>query len=150
MTHNNKAFIVSLCTVYQGFFKIENRHTIRVLDFGWMHLRKEPPLPSWKDLHESHQPWLNFFEFSFGRRKWIEWKFIKKKKKFLNFPCFEVLMKGMENLFPYLEEKCSFGKYYFCQLILLFSLFSLLFMGPTAFFGTIHGSYCIISTNFYL
>ena len=87
MTHNNKAFIVSLCTIYRGFFKRENRHTIRVLGFGWMHLRKEPPLPSWKDLHESHQPWLNFFEFSFRRRKWIEWKF-KKKKKIPQFPLF--------------------------------------------------------------
>ena len=36
------------------------------------------------------------------------------------------------------------------QLILLFSLFLLLFMGLTALFGTIHGSHCTISTNFYL
>ena len=35
------------------------------------------------------------------------------------------------------------------QLILLFSLFLLLFMGFTAFFDTIYGSYCTISTNFY-
>ena len=35
------------------------------------------------------------------------------------------------------------------QLILLFSLFFLLFMGSIALFGTIHGSHCIISTNFY-
>ena len=36
-----------------------------------------------------------------------------------------------------------------CQLILLFSLFLLLFMGLTALFDTIHGSYSTISTNFY-
>jgi len=36
------------------------------------------------------------------------------------------------------------------QLILLFSLFLLLFVSPTALFGTIHGFYCTISTNFYL
>ena len=34
------------------------------------------------------------------------------------------------------------------KIILLFSLFLLLFMGPTALFGIIHGSYCIISANF--
>ena len=33
---------------------------------------------------------------------------------------------------------------------LLFSLFLLLFMGSTELFGTIHGSHCTISTNFYL
>ena len=36
------------------------------------------------------------------------------------------------------------------QLILFFNLFFLLFMSPTVFFGTIHRSHCIISTNFYL
>ena len=35
------------------------------------------------------------------------------------------------------------------QLILIFSLFLLLFMGATAFFGIIHRSYCTISANFY-
>ena len=39
---------------------------------------------------------------------------------------------------------------YFCQFILLFSLFLPLFMGPTVFFGTIHRSHYTISTNFYL
>ena len=34
-----------------------------------------------------------------------------------------------------------------CQLILLFSLFLLLFMGPTALFDTIYGFHCIISTK---
>ena len=48
------------------------------------------------------------------------------------------------------ETKCPFGKDYFYQLILLFSLFLILFMGPTTLFGTIHGSYYIISVNFYL
>ena len=36
------------------------------------------------------------------------------------------------------------------QLILLFSLFLLLFMGITAHFGIIHESYSTISANFYL
>ena len=35
------------------------------------------------------------------------------------------------------------------QLILLFSLFLLLFINLTALFGTIHKSYCTISANFY-
>ena len=39
---------------------------------------------------------------------------------------------------------------YFCQLILLFNLFLLLFIGPTALFGTIHRSHCTISANYYL
>ena len=46
--------------------------------------------------------------------------------------------------------KCVFGKKYFYQLILLFNLFLLLFMGPNAFFDTIHGSHGTISANFYL
>ena len=36
------------------------------------------------------------------------------------------------------------------QLILLFSLFLLLFTGFTIFFDTIHESYCIISVDFYI
>ena len=36
------------------------------------------------------------------------------------------------------------------QFILLFRLFLLLFMSPTALFGTIHESHYIISANFYL
>jgi len=48
------------------------------------------------------------------------------------------------------DPKCRFDKNYFCQLILLFSLFLLLFMGLTAFIGTIHRSHCTISINFYL
>ena len=46
--------------------------------------------------------------------------------------------------------KYSFGMDYFCQFLLLFSLFLLLFMGLTALFGIIHGSHCTILTNFYL
>ena len=46
--------------------------------------------------------------------------------------------------------ECAFGMDEICELILLFSLFLLLFISPTAFFGTIHGSHCIISLNFYL
>ena len=45
---------------------------------------------------------------------------------------------------------CPFDKDYFCQLILLFSLFLLLFIGLTVLFSTIHGSYCTISANFHL
>ena len=45
---------------------------------------------------------------------------------------------------------CPFGKDYFCQLILLFSLFLLLFMGLTALFGTIHGSHYTILANYYI
>ena len=47
------------------------------------------------------------------------------------------------------DNKCPFGKNYFWQLILLFNLFLLLFMSPTALFGTIYGSYYTISINFY-
>ena len=45
---------------------------------------------------------------------------------------------------------CAFGSKLKSQLILLFSLFLLLFMDPTALFGTIHGFYYTISTDFYL
>ena len=43
-----------------------------------------------------------------------------------------------------------FGLDYFCQLILLFSLFLLLLIDLIIFFCTIYESYCIISTNFYI
>ena len=43
---------------------------------------------------------------------------------------------------------CVFGKNNFCQLILLFSLFLLLFMSPTALFCAIHGAHFTISANF--
>ena len=45
--------------------------------------------------------------------------------------------------------KYSFGKYYFCQIILQFSLFLLLFMGLSALCDTIHGSHYTISVNTY-
>ena len=47
------------------------------------------------------------------------------------------------------DPKCLFGQLIFSQLILLFSLFFLLFICPTALFGTIHESYCTILTNIY-
>ena len=46
--------------------------------------------------------------------------------------------------------KYAFGSKLRNQLILLFSLFLLLFMGFTALFGNIHGSHYTISANFYL
>ena len=46
--------------------------------------------------------------------------------------------------------KCAFGNTYFCQLILLFNLFLLLFMGLTVLIDTIHGLHYTFSTNFYL
>ena len=49
-----------------------------------------------------------------------------------------------------LEFKCVFGKNCFCQFILLFSLFLLLFIGLIALFDTIHRSYSTILANFYL
>ena len=48
------------------------------------------------------------------------------------------------------NSKCPFGKDYFCQLILLFRLFLLLFMGLNALFDIIHGFHYIILANFYL
>ena len=47
------------------------------------------------------------------------------------------------------DPKDAFGFSLKSQLILLFSLFLLLFTGPTTLFDTIHGSHCIISANFY-
>ena len=44
---------------------------------------------------------------------------------------------------------CVFGFSLKGQLILLFGLFLLLFMGSTALFDTIYELYCIILTNFY-
>ena len=51
---------------------------------------------------------------------------------------------GCDNSVGSFLARCSFGKNYFCQLILLFSLFLLLFMSSTALFGTIHESHCTI------
>ena len=47
-----------------------------------------------------------------------------------------------------MDTKCVFGKKYFCQLILLFSLFLLLFMGFTALFGTIHSHIILFQLTF--
>ena len=46
--------------------------------------------------------------------------------------------------------KYAFCMDYFCQFILLFNFFLLLFISLTVFFGTIHESHCNISVNFYL
>ena len=48
------------------------------------------------------------------------------------------------------HTKCVFGKNYFSQFILQFSLFLLLFIGLTVLFGTIYESYYTISANFYI
>ena len=45
---------------------------------------------------------------------------------------------------------CLFFQLIFCQLILPFSLFLLLFMDLTALFGTTHMSHYTVSTNIYL
>ena len=50
---------------------------------------------------------------------------------------------------PLYYIKCAFGYQLKNQLILLFSLFLLLFMSLTTLFDTIHESHCIISANFY-
>ena len=42
-----------------------------------------------------------------------------------------------------------FGQSYFCQFILLFNLFLLLFINFTVYFDTIYGFYCTILINFY-
>ena len=46
--------------------------------------------------------------------------------------------------------KHVFDKDYFCQHILLFRLFLLLFIGLTALFDTIYRFYYIILANFYI
>ena len=47
-------------------------------------------------------------------------------------------------------SQVAFRQLIFCQLISLFSLFLLLFMGLTTLFGIIHESLCTILVNFYL
>ena len=44
--------------------------------------------------------------------------------------------------------KCVFGSRLKSQLILLFNLFLLLFMGPIALFGTIHGFTVLFQLTF--
>ena len=63
----------------------------------------------------------------------------KKKKKF----SFRKINGSQIN------SKCAFGSKLKNQLILLFSLFLLLFMDHTALFGTIYEFHYIISANFY-
>ena len=46
------------------------------------------------------------------------------------------------------HTKCAFGLELKIKIISLFSLFLLLFIGPTALFGTIHGFHCTISLTF--
>ena len=53
---------------------------------------------------------------------------------------------SLELLFQSIQ--CVFGMDYFCQLILLLSLFLLLFMSLTTLFDIIHGFHCTISANF--
>ena len=47
------------------------------------------------------------------------------------------------------HSKCVLGSKLENQLILLFSLFLLLFIGPIALFSIIHGFHCTILANFY-
>ena len=47
------------------------------------------------------------------------------------------------------DTKCVFGYQWKIKIILLFSLFLLLFISSTTFFSNIHGFRCTISTNFY-
>ena len=49
-----------------------------------------------------------------------------------------------------IHTMCVFGSSLKNQLILLFNLFLLLFIGPTALFSTIYEFYCTILVNFYL
>ena len=67
----------------------------------------------------------------------------------------EVTKSSIQFLLPLLHLYCSetefvFGKNYFCQLILLFNLFLLLYIGLIVLFNSTYGSYCTISTNSYL
>ena len=62
--------------------------------------------------------------------------------KIILLQCFQ-----QNKLYPNGPLVCVWQKL-FLPLILLFNLFLLLFMGPTALFGTIHGSHCIIATNY--
>ena len=48
------------------------------------------------------------------------------------------------------HSKCVFGYQLKSQLILLFSLFFLMFIDPTVLFDTIHRSYYTILVNFYI
>ena len=56
----------------------------------------------------------------------------------------------LQNTLPKRTLSVCLAKIIFANFILLFSLFVLLFMGPTTFLDTIHGSHYTISANFYL
>ena len=58
--------------------------------------------------------------------------------------------KTIGSKFTIMFSKCPFGKNDFCQLILLFSLFLLLFIGFTILFDTIHRFHYTISIKFYI
>ena len=55
-----------------------------------------------------------------------------KKTTNLPTPEFHIKKKESKRKIKKIKKKFIFDKDYFCQLILLFSLFLLLFMGPTA------------------
>ena len=59
------------------------------------------------------------------------------------FPC-----SNIESLFLFCYTKCTFGMSWIFQLIFTFNLFLLLFIGLTALFDIIHGSYCTIQLIF--
>ena len=74
------------------------------------------------------------------------WKRKKEKKKRINEKKKKLKKKRKNNI----KNKCAFHIDESYQLILLFSLFLLLFMNFITLFGNISGSYCTILDNFYL
>ena len=90
--------------------------------------------------------------FSFGKLFWNFWDttncYLYITKNFI-FKKLRHCWKHEPNYLNFMS-KYVFGKNYFCQLILLLSLFFILFMSPTTSFGTIYRSHCTISANFYL
>ena len=69
----------------------------------------------------------------------------KKKKKKENAKLSNAQLQTRIQMHNY----CVFGKNYFCQLILLFNLFFILFMSLITLFDTIYESRCTILANFY-
>ena len=67
-----------------------------------------------------------------------------------NRPVAHLVVTYKEPQHPTPSDLVSICKYYFYQFILLFSLFFVLFMGPTALFGIIHVYNYVISANFFL
>ena len=67
-----------------------------------------------------------------------------------NYPNFVVGQNSYRNEISFLWPKCAFGFKLKSQFILLFNLFLLLFINPTALVGIIYGTYYTISANFYL